>query len=211
MSCSIPFRALALAALLPCLAACGTLSAIGDAATPLDVIVLSTPDDLPTRTGPPLARDVIIEEPTASGALATDRIMIQPGALQAEYLPDTRWSDTAPVLIQTLMVQALDSTNGFQYVGRRPLGPGGDFAVVTEIVAFQARLLPDGSAAEVEVRLVSRIVRERGATVVATRTFAASERAESLDDLVLAEAFDRATGRVIWDFTAWVLTSLGAI
>lgn len=197
--------------LISALPACGTLSALGDATTPLDVFVLTPPDDLPVRTGRPLARDVIIEEPTADGAIATDRIMIQPGALQAQYLPDVRWSDPAPVMLQTLMLRALDQSNAFQYVGRRPLGPGGDFAIVTEIVDFQAELAADGETAEVSVRLISRIVRERGVQVVATRQFAANSTAASLDDIDLVEAFDDATGRVISELTVWTLSTLGAI
>jgi len=204
-------RAIAFAAMMPLLASCGTLSAIGDATAPLDVLILEPPDDLPVRQGRPLQRDIIIEEPTAGGALATERIMIRPGAYQAQYLPGVRWSDPAPVMVQTLMLRALDATGAFQYVGRRPLGSGGDFAIVTEIVDFQAELEPDAETAEVTVRLISRIVRESTADVVATRSFAASARAASLDDLAFAEAFDEAAGRVISEFATWTLSTLGAI
>jgi cholesterol transport system auxiliary component len=205
------FRTLAVAALLPALAACGAVSALSDATTPMEVIVLQAPSDLPQRQGRPLSRDIIVEEPTAGGALNTDRIMIQPGALQAQYLPDVRWSDPAPVMLQTLMLRSLDRTGAFQYVGRRPLGPGGDFAILTEMIDYQAELTPDGETADATVRIIVRIVRERGADVVATRTFAARERAASLDDLDLAEAFDAATGRVLSEFTVWSLSMLGAI
>lgn len=211
MSVVPTLRSLAAVAALVSLAGCGTLSALGDATTPLDVIVLQPPEDLPVREARPLSRDIIIEEPTAGGDLATDRIMIRPGALQAQYLPDVRWSDPAPVMLQTLMLRALDQTQAFEYVGRQPLGPGGDFAIVTEMVEFQAELAPDSETAEVVVQIIVRIVRERGADVVATRTFAAREPAASLDDLDLAGAFDLAAGRVVSDFTVWTLSTLGAI
>jgi cholesterol transport system auxiliary component len=203
-------RPLALIALLPMvLASCGAVSALGDATQALDVYELSAPADLPVarRT---LGRDVIIEVPTTGGALATDRIMIRPGPLQAQYLPDVRWSEEAPVMVQTLMLRALDATGAFQYVGRRPLGPGGDFAIVTELVDFQAELAADGETAEIVVRMVSRIVRERGVSIVASRTFATRERAASLDDADIAAAFDAATSRVISEFTLWTLGALGA-
>ena len=208
MSIVSTLRMMALMAAIPALASCGAVSALSDAATPLDVIVLQAPADLPVQEGRPRPRDIIIEEPTAGGALATDRIMIQPGALQAQYLPDVRWSDPAPVMMQTLMLRALDETRAFQYVGRRPLGPGGDFAILTEMVDFQAELAPDGEAAEIVVRIIVRIVREQGASVVATRTFAAREPAASLDDLDLAAAFDAATGRVISEFAVWCLSTI---
>jgi cholesterol transport system auxiliary component len=211
VSLSSILRRLALAVALPLLASCGAVTALGDAATPLDVFVLNAPDDVPVRQARPLAQDVIIEEPTTGGALATDRILIQPGPLQAEYLPDVRWSEAAPVLMQTLMLRTLDSSQAFQYVGRRPLGPGGDFAIVTELVDFQAVLNPDGESARVEVRMISRIVREQGVRIIATRTFAATEQAPSLEDANLVAAFDAAAGRVVSEFAVWTLSTLGAI
>ncbi|MCU4653022.1 ABC-type transport auxiliary lipoprotein family protein [Roseibacterium sp. SDUM158016] len=204
-------RALGLALMLPLLASCGAVSALGDATTPLEVFVLEPPGDLPVRQGRPLSRDIIVEEPTTGGALATERIMIRPAALQAQYLPGVQWSDPAPVMLQTLMLRALDQTQAFEYVGRRPLGAGGDFAIVTELVDFQAELAPDGDSAQVSVRMISRIVRERGVTIVATRTFAATASAPSLEDRAIAEAFDEATGRVVSEFSVWVLSTLGAI
>jgi cholesterol transport system auxiliary component len=205
----ILLRRIALGLALPLLAGCGAIGALSDAATPLEVFVLEAPDDIPVRTGRPLAYDVIVEEPTTGGALATDRIMIQPGALQAQYLPGVRWSEPAPLVVQTLMLRALDASNAFQFVGRQPLGPGGDFAIVTELVDFQA--MQDGDGARIEIRLIARIVRERGVTILATRTFAASAAAPTLEDADLVAAFDTATRQVISEFTVWTLGTLGAI
>ena len=207
-----PLRALALALTLPlALGGCGALSAIGGATEALEIYEVSTPRDLPVRQGAPQARDVIIEVPTTGGALATDRIMVRPEPLKAQYLPGVRWSEEAPVMLQTVMLRALERTGAFQYVGRRPLGPGGDFAIVTELVDFQAVLLPEAAGARIEVRMISRLVREQGVRIVASRTFAAEEITTSLDDADIAAAFDAATGRMISDFTVWTLGALGAL
>jgi cholesterol transport system auxiliary component len=204
-------RAVLLAALMPALAACSAVSALSSATTALDVLELQPPADLPVVQRRPLARDIIIEEPTTGGALATDRIMLRPAPLQAQYLPGIRWSEAAPVMLQTLMLRTLDATQAFQYVGRRPLGASGDFAIVTELVDFQAELAPDGDSAQVVVRMISRIVREQGLAIVATRTFTGSATATSLGDDDLAAAFDAAAGSVLYDFAVWTLSSLGAI
>ena len=202
-------RPIAIAVALPVLlGACGTLSALGDATTPSDIYELSTPTDLPLRQGRPQARDIIVEVPNTGGALATDRIMIRPAPLQAQYLPDVRWSDDAPVMLQTLMLRALNRTGAFEYVGRRPLGPGGDFAIVTELVDFEAVLGPDEDSARVEVRMIVRIVRERDVRIIASRSFAASANAPSLDDADLVEAFDSATATVISEFAEWAMGTL---
>lgn len=200
------------ALLLPlCLGGCGAVSAIGSATEALEIYELTAPVDLPVRQGAPQRRDVIVEVPTTGGALDTDRIMVQPAPLQAQYLPGIRWSEEAPVMLQTLMLRTLDRTGAFQYVGRNPLGPSGDFAIVSELVDFQAELAPDGESAQVEVRMISRIVRERGVQIVATRSFAAQQTTLSLDDDEIAAAFDAATGRVLSEFGIWTLTTLGAL
>jgi cholesterol transport system auxiliary component len=134
--------------------------------------------------------------------------MIRPAPLEARYLPDVRWSEAAPVMVQTLMLRTLDATGAFQYVGRRPLGAGGDYAIVTELTNFEAAVSPEAEGARIEVRLVARIVREQGVRIVAARTFEAREPAASLDDDALIAAFDAATGRVLTEVASWTLASL---
>ncbi|MCT4685451.1 MAG: ABC-type transport auxiliary lipoprotein family protein [Roseicyclus sp.] len=202
-------RPLLLGAALPLLSGCAALTALGDATEPLDVYEVQAPSDIrPARAS--LPRDVIVELPTTSGALETDRIMIRPTRLAAAYLPEARWGEAAPVMVQTVLTRTLDATGAFRYVGRRPLGPSGDFAIVTELLAFEA-LAPEGSdGAQVEVRMVSRILREDGVRVLSTRSFEASDSAASLEAGEIVEAFDRATDRVARDFAEWVLTTLDA-
>jgi cholesterol transport system auxiliary component len=137
--------------------------------------------------------------------------MIQPGALQAQYLPDVRWSDPAPIMLQTLMLRALDQTRRLSIRRPPPARPRRRFRHPDGDRGFPGRAGPEGETAEVTVRMIVRIVRERGAHVVATRQFAARGTAASLDDLDLAEAFDDATGRVLSEFTVWTLSTLGAI
>lgn len=209
MKLSAVIRAGLISAALSALAGCGALSALGGAAEPEAVFELRPPTDVPAATGRPRGWDVIVELPTTGGALETDRIMIRPGPFEAQYLPDVRWSEPAPVMVQTLMLRTLDGTRAFQYVGRRPLGPSGDYAIVTELIDFHAVLSSDGDGAEIVTRMIARIVREQGVNIIASGTFEAREFAPSLDDDVLIAAFDAATGRMISDFAGWTLRSLG--
>lgn len=208
MTYAASLRSTLLAFCLAALAGCSAISAISGATTALEVLELRVPGDLPVAPGRPLPRDVVIELPTSGGALATDRIMVRPSPLQAQYLADVRWSEPAPVMMQTLMLRSLDATQGFRYVGRRPLGASGDFAIVSELVDFQAVLSPDSDSARVEVRLIARMVRERDVRIVASRSFAASVPAASSETLVLAEAFDAAVAQVMADFASWSLTAV---
>lgn len=202
-------RPLIVMLVVPALASCSALGALGDASTPLDVYDLRAPEGAPVASGGPLARDVIVELPTVSGVLDTDRIMIRPDALQAQYLPDVRWGDEVPVLMQTLMVRALENTGGLRYVARRPLAGSGDYAIVTELTDFQAEVLGDGTGAIVFIRMISRLVRESDARIIATRRFVVSANAASTETSFLVEAFDRASDQVLIEFVDWTLNTLG--
>lgn len=196
-------RALVLAA-MAALSGCAAISAVSDAATPLDVFELRAPDGIVARGGRSATRDVIVELPTTSGALSTDRIMIRPDRLQAQYLPDVRWSDPMPVMVQTLMLRSVEATGAARYVGRTPLGASGDFALVTEVVDFQADVAPDGETAVVSIALLVRMVREQDTRIVASRTFTAATQSTSTETRAVIDAFSGASDRVFAEFAAWV-------
>lgn len=202
-------RTCLLVASLSLTGACGTLGVLGDASVPLDVYDLRAPSNTPAAQGRPLARDVIVERPTTGGVLDTDRIMIRPDALQAQYLPDARWGDDAPVMLRTLMLRTLEDTGGLRYVGREPLGISGDFAIVTELVDFQAEVAEDGESAVIVLRMTSRLVRESDATILSSRRFRATAAAASTETVALIDAFDRAADVLLLDFAGWALGALG--
>ena len=173
----------------------------------LDAFELRAPGDAPVASRT-LARDVVVEVPETGAALDLDRIMVRPNPLQAQYLPGARWVGNAPVMLQGLMVRTLQDSNAFRYVGRRPLGPGADFALVSELTDFQAEETADG--AQVRLRLTARLVREEDARVIASRTFQTTAPAAALDTLTVVQSFDSATGALLRELSGWVQSQLGA-
>lgn len=190
------------------LAGCAAISAVNDATTPLDVFELRAPAGIEATSRRSLPYDVIIELPTTGGSLATDRIMIRPDALQAQYLPGVRWSEPVPVMVQTLMLRSLEATGAVRYVGRTPLGGSGDYALVTEIVDFQAERMDGGDAATVRLRMIVRVVRERDARIIASRTFDSTAEAPSTETQALVETFNTAADRVFTEFAGWLVASI---
>lgn len=203
------FRRFLLISVVPLMAGCSAIGALSDATVAPAVYDVRAPVNAPVVRGGPVARDVIVEIPTTGGVLDNDRILIRPNALQAEYLPDARWGDDAPIMMQTVMVRALENTNGLRYVGRRPLAGSGDYAIVTELVDFQAELAADGVTAVVAITMTSRMVREQDASIVASRTFTARQPAASTETPVLIQAFDLATQAVLLEFADWTMSTLG--
>ncbi len=193
--------------LLSLTGACAAISAIGDAAEAPDVYDLRPAPVTFVASGAG-TRELVIEEPNTGGALDTDRILIRPNPLQAQYLPRARWSDETPALIQGQLLRAFEDARALRYVGRRPLGLTGDIALISELTDFQAELLPQGGA-QVRMRLSARLVREDDASIRGARVFETVVPAASLDTLNLVAAFDAAAAQLVPEVTAWTLQTMG--
>ncbi|MGR3803366.1 ABC-type transport auxiliary lipoprotein family protein [Marinibacterium profundimaris] len=203
---TLPARLAFLALMLPlALPGCSALSALGGET--LEIYELQTaPAQAQSRTR---SVELVVEPPVGSGALATERIAIRPAALQVQYLPGVRWADPAPAMLQTLMLRSLSETGAFASVGRAPLGAIGDYALLSELTDFQAAVNDATPGATVTVRLIVRLVRERDARVVASRTFTAIAASADTDADSIAAAFDVATGQMLAELVPWVLARAG--
>lgn len=194
-------------AALAALSGCSAVSAL-TGSDALEVYELRRVDQ--PQAGRQSPDHVIIETPSTTGALDTDRIMIKPNALQAQYLPGARWSDATPVMLQTLMLRSVQSTDAFSYVGRQPLGARGDYAVLTELVDFQTELDATGETATVRLGMTVRVLREDDNRIIASRDFAASAVAPSTETLALVAGFDAAAATLLDAFASWTLSVIAA-
>ena len=172
-----------------------------------DVFELRPPSDQPQSCGRGRIAELVIEPPKTRGTLDTDRIMIRPSALQTQYLPDSRWGDTVPVTLQTLLVRGFSLYDVWTHVGRVPLGTAGDYAIISEINDFNAEVA--GRGALVRLSVDARIVREMDATVVARGNFVATSEAATTKTSDLIPAFDAASQQLVTQMTDWGLRAVG--
>ena len=195
-----------LAALALATTGCSAVSVLEDASRPLEIYELRTPQVSIANARRNV--ELVVEEPVASGALAVERIMIKPAPLRAQYLPDVRWSDTAPVMLQTLLVRSLTESGAVASVGRRPVGTIGDYALLTELTEFQAEARDGSRGADIRVGMTFRIVRERDSAVLATRAFAVTEASPDTGSDSVVAAFDRATAGLLASALPWIVQQI---
>ncbi|TCP61648.1 cholesterol transport system auxiliary component [Rhodovulum bhavnagarense] len=187
---------------------CSAIGALGRAGgPPQDVFEIRAPADLPVARSRAGDVDFIIAVPAASGALDTDGIMVRPGANQVQYLPDARWSENAPVMVQSALVEGFERTGAFGFVGRRPLAGSGDLALVSSLTDFNAEILPDRQGAVIRMTLMARLVREDDAAVLASRRFSEETVVTDTRDAAILAGYVSAAERVLFDLTAWVLSA----
>jgi len=189
---------------LALLGGCGAISAVSKSAAPLDAYTLSPL----AVTGAAAAgsRHIVVELPSSAAELATDRILIKPTALQAQYLPGGTWTDPAPALMQTLLLTSLQNVGGFRLVSRVGAGLTPDYTLMTELQAFQAETSATDptSGVTIQIAALMTMIRETDRQIVATRRFAASTTVVTDDTMSVIAGFDSAMQSVLADAIPWV-------
>ena len=202
----LPFRSALVFLVLSLVAGCGAVSAVSDASGRKDAYTLSpaTRGGADGTTAASGLRHVVVERPTSAGALATDRILIKPLPVQAQYLSDGRWSEPAPELVQTLLVASFQNLGGFLLVGRTGAGLQPDYTLMTELQAFQAEPLGTSSVPlTIRTEAMMTVIRESDRRIVASRRFAASAIVASDDTLTVVSGFDSAMQTLLRDVVVW--------
>ena len=182
------------------LSGCGAALSLSRASESLDSYTLPPLPGTGTAGG---SRHLMVEVATAGGAIATDRILIKPSPVQAQYLPDARWSDPAPVLVQSLLLGSLQDAGGFRLVTREAAGLVPDYSLMTDLRAFQAEVSP-GQAPTVRVDLALTLIRETDRAILSTRRIETRTAAASDKTGDLVAAFEVATTQALGQAVDWV-------
>jgi cholesterol transport system auxiliary component len=203
-------RSLGALAVMALLAGCGGLSTLNSASRPTDLYLL-TPKSTFASSLPRVKHQIVVSEPTATAAVATDRITVQPTPLQVEYLPRARWVDRAPVIIQTLLIESFENSGKVDAVGRSSVDLRADYVIVTDVREFQARVPTNAdptSPLEVHVRLNLKIVDAGFDRIIASKSF--EKVVATTDDAApdIIAAFDKALGNVMRNAIEWSLRKI---
>lgn len=179
---------------------CTVLSTLNDAAQTLDTYDLS-PASI-ARSGNASAQTLLVLEPTAAAAVATDRILVRPNLQSVTYLPDARWADTAPLLLQSLLVRSLSATRS-GFVGAVGSGPVPDIVLLSRIDSFEVVVSADG-VFEVSITFDATLLRDADQNVIASRTFSAVAIAGNDSAPAIVAAFQSVMDTILPAVANWV-------
>ena len=156
-----------------------------------------------------MRKQLIIEEPVAAGGLDTSRMALRPHATQLQFYADARWTERAPKMVQTLLVESFENTNKIISVGRQSIGLRSDFTLKTELREFQVEQSPDSENMSVRVRINAKLVKQPTRVIIGSQSFEYARETPSdstMDEIVVA--FDIATGKVIKRLVEWTLLNM---
>lgn len=185
---------------------CTALGALNDAAVPRDTYALQ-PVSI-TGQGRRSSRTLLVLEPTAPAAIAIDRILIRQDPLSVTYLPDERWADTVPKMLQSILIQSLASSGQIGFVGAQGAGPVPDAVLLTRIDDFAVNQQADQSF-EVRVSFELTVLRDRDQRVLGTRRFATALPIADDQARTITRAFQQALEMLLPQALPWVLARVG--
>ncbi|MDO9525389.1 MAG: ABC-type transport auxiliary lipoprotein family protein [Gemmobacter sp.] len=201
-------RPILLSLVFPLLLGCGALKTISDAGASLDAFTLSPATT--TAAAASGTRHLVVEMPTSAGALSTDRILVKPIPFQAQYLPDGRWSEPAPALVQTLLVASFHNLGGFRLVGRNGAGLQPDLTLMTELQEFHSEpSVPGEAPLTVRVSAMMTLIRESDRRIIGSRRFTASAIVTTDTTIALVSGFDSALQTVLQAAVKWTQGQAG--
>ena len=148
---------------------------------------------------------LVVENPATSGALSTQRIALTHDPVQIEYFGGARWTERAPQMVQTLLVESFENSGKIIAVGRQAIGLRSDFNLKSDLREFQAEYDQEGEAPMIRVRVNAKIIRQPKRQIVASRTFERKIRADSTVMRDVVRAFDKALGKVLKRVVEWTL------
>jgi cholesterol transport system auxiliary component len=158
---------------------------------------------------PPVQWQLIVERPVASAGLNSQRIALQRTPVTLDYFARANWTDTAPQLVQTLLIESFENTGKIRAVTRESTQLRPDYVLQTELREFQAEYDSPTQPPLVRVRLNGKMIRMPDRVIVGSQTIERAVRADKPDMQNVVLAFDEALGKVMKQFVEWALAAPG--
>ena len=185
------------------LAGCSGLLGGGEPAHLYRLTPKSTyPPNLPHRTV-----QLLINEPLAPAGLDKSRIALSRSPVSIDYFADSEWTDRAPLLVQTAILQSFENSKTITAIARESVGLRADFLFETEIRHFEAVYDSPNGPPEIWVAINVRLVNPTSRDVVAQTSFERRERASANEVPSIVSAFDETLGGVMKEIVVWTVTN----
>lgn len=199
---------LVLAASMALLAACSSLFLPGQGAPPrlFDLSPKSTfPKDLPK-----VDWQLVVDVPVAARSLSTSRIALMRRNMSLEYYSGAAWTDVAPQLVQTRLIESFENTGKIISVGRESVSLRADYLLKTELREFEA-IYDGGGAPTVLVRINAKLIKMPQRTIIASKTTSSRIKAAADDIDAIVTAFDTALGKVLKRIVIFTMRAPGEV
>ena len=196
-------RLAALAGAAALLAGCQFIKAVDEATEQQDLYTV-TPKSTFDPDLPSVYWQLAVEAPAAAANLNTGRIAIALTPTSTDYYAKAAWTDRAPLMVQTRIVDSFENTRKIVAVARESIGIRSNYVLQPDLRNFEA-LYYYGKPPIVRVRIIAKLVRMPDRQIIGVASFERCVRARADSVPKVVDAFDQALGSVIKRLVAWTL------
>jgi cholesterol transport system auxiliary component len=193
-------RLAAAAAAAVLLAGCQLIEA---ASEPTDLYTV-TPKSTFDQDLPSVYWQLAVEVPAASANLNTGRIALAMTPTSSDYYSKTAWTDRAPLMVQTRIVDSFENTGKIVAVARESIALRANYQLQPDLRNFEA-IYYYGGPPIVKVRIIAKLVRLPDRQIIGVASFERCVRAREDKIPGVVQAFDQALGSVVKRLVAWTL------
>jgi cholesterol transport system auxiliary component len=168
-----------------------------------------TPKSTFDPTLPRVRSQLVVETLEAASGLTTSRIAVKQRPTTLDYYARSEWTDVAPRLVQTKIIESFENSGKIVSVGREGSGLRSDYILKGELRHFEAQLY-DSEKPLIRIVVNVKLVRMPAREIVANRSFERTYTVETADIDKLVEGFDEALGSVMKRVVEWTIREMDA-
>jgi len=185
------------------LSACNILPKVSE---PVDLYTLTPKTTFPESL-PKVKWQLAVNTPVAPPSLDTPRIALQHSLLTLEYYAKASWTDNAPAMVQTLLIESFETSGRIRGVGRDAITLRADYLLMTDLREFQAVYDGDNPVPTIWIRLNAKLVKIPERRIVASKTFERKMPAASGKLADVISAFDDTLDKILKDIVIFTLNA----
>jgi cholesterol transport system auxiliary component len=156
---------------------------------------------------PRVRSQLVVETPDSATGLQTSRIAVKQKPTTLDYYARSEWTDLAPRLVQTKLIESFENSGKIVAVGREGSGLRSDYVLKSELRHFEAQLYDSGKP-QVRVVINVKLVRMPAREIVANRSFERTHPVDAADIDKLIEGFDEALGGALKRIVEWTIREM---
>ncbi|NKB60017.1 MAG: hypothetical protein GKS00_27205 [Alphaproteobacteria bacterium] len=177
-----------------------------------------TPKSTFPDTMPSVDWQLLVEIPQSPAGINSARIALRDSPIEMRYFQLANWTDLAPKMIQTLIVESFENSGRIVAVGREAIGLRADYVLKTELREFQAEYaqrLPQNTdnglgnvpPPMIRVRINAKLIKMPRRAIVASKNFEFMVDVKENSMEAIIGGFDDALGKTMRRLVEWTLVN----
>lgn len=150
---------------------------------------------------------LVVPEPTTLMGFNTDKILLQPASGESTDLPNAKWSDNLPVLVQEKVIQSFENAGYAKSISRTREGITGDYQLLIDIRSFHVSTATEPASAD--IAFVAKVLDKDG-KIIGAHDFQATAPAKGSDAQAYVAALDEAFAKLLSDLLEWTTETIAS-